>query len=74
MWQGRCGNPAHLIVHTTKRIGSHDEPMSWLVCDATPCWDAARRHAETYGLRYVDSRRITPADIEAITRREAVAA
>jgi hypothetical protein len=74
MWQGRCGRPAHLIVETTVRIGTHDEPLTWLVCDATPCWDASRRHAETFGLRYTDSRRLTLADIEEITSRVEVAA
>lgn len=74
MWQGRCGNPAHLVIVTTKRIGQHDVPVSWLVCDNTRCWQAARWHAEAFGLRYVDSHRPTPADLEALTGQLAGAA
>jgi hypothetical protein len=74
MWQGRCGNPAHLIVDALVPIGDTVEPMSWLCCDAARCMQAARWHADAFNLRYLGCRRITPADIEAITRREAVAA
>lgn len=68
MWQGRCGNPAHLIVDAEVPIGATWEPLSWLVCDAVRCMQAAQWHAHEFGRRHVDTRRLTPTDVADMTR------
>jgi hypothetical protein len=73
MWQGRCARPAHLIVLALIEIQPRDyEPLRWYVCDTLRCIDAARVHAETWGV-HVDTIRLTSADIEALTGQLAVA-
>lgn len=67
MWQGRCGNPAHLIVDAEVPIGDTWEPMSWVVCDDLRCITAAQFHAEAFGLRHLGTRRLTPADVAEMT-------
>jgi len=74
MFEGRCPNRAHLVVDTLVPIGNTFEPLSWYVCDALTCMVAAQAHAEKHHLIHVDTRRITPADFEAITGRVEVAA
>lgn len=73
MWQGRCGNPAHLIVEATVRIGVHNEPLNWFCCDDLRCILASQSHAAEFGVVHVDSRLITAADVEALAT-QAVAA
>ena len=74
MWEGRCGRPAHLVVDALVPIGVTFETLSWLVCDDLRCITAAQAHADTHHLIHVDTRRLTPADVEAITTRVEVAA
>lgn len=73
MWGGRCGRPAHLIVDATVRIGATYEPLTWLVCDDLRCMIGAAAHAEMIG-GHVDSRPLTVAEAEALTRVKAGAA
>jgi hypothetical protein len=74
MWQGRCGNPAHLVVEATKRINGHDEPVNWFCCDDLRCILASQSHAAEFGVIHVDSRPIDATDIDNITRQMAVTA
>lgn len=68
MWQGRCARPAHLIIDALIEIQPGDfEPLHWLVCDTIRCLDAARAHAETFGV-HVDTRRLTSGDVADMTR------
>jgi hypothetical protein len=75
MFDRRCINPAHLVISATKRINGHDEPLPpWFCCDDLRCILASQSHAAEYGVIHVDSRLITPADIEALTGQMEVAA
>jgi hypothetical protein len=67
MWHGHCGNPARLIVDTLVQTGRTFTPLSWLVCADLKCIVDAQQHAEKHGLRHLDTRNLTPADIAGMT-------
>lgn len=64
MWQGRCARPAHLVIDVFVRLGSHNEPLSWLCCDDLRCICASQNHAAKYGLVHVETRQLTLAEAE----------
>lgn len=67
MWEGHCGNPARLVVDTLAPTGTTYTPLSWLVCADLRCILDAQAHAEKHGLRHIDTRSLTPADIAGLT-------
>lgn len=67
MWQGHCPNPARLIVEALAPTGRTFTPLSWLVCADLKCIVDANEHAEKHGLRHLDTRSLTPADMAALT-------
>lgn len=67
MFDGRCPNRAHLVITAYKRINGHNEPLPpWLCCDDLRHILNAQSHAAEHGVVHIDSRLITPADIEAL--------
>lgn len=61
MWGRRCGQPARFTIEATVRIGAHDEPLTWLVCDSLVCLNASNFHAERIG-QHRDTRDLTDED------------
>lgn len=74
MWQGHCGNPAHLVVTAFAPTGNTWTVLSFPVCNEGVCRQAARWHIDAFGLRYISARRLTLADMTAMTRLPEVAA
>jgi hypothetical protein len=75
MWEGRCGNPAKLIVDTRVQVyPSVWAPLSWPVCGDLCCLQAAEHHVKRHGLVHVDTRPLTRAAAAAYAMQLEVAA
>ena len=73
MWLGRCPNTAKWIVTAHVPTGERHTPLTWLTCADGGCRQMAQMHMQAFGLHHFASRRLTSAELAALTKQEVAA-